>query len=186
MILVTGGSRSGKSEYAEQLTMAMGSRYLYLATAKITDAEMARRVEKHRARRSASWTTHEGYTELEKVIADAAGKYDGMLLDSISTMVTNLLFDFIGNVDWDTFDFADVDYKAAETFITEQFEVLGRSAAKLKVPLVAVTDEIGMGVIPETVLGRAFRDILGLVNQRMASYADEVFFVVSGIPVKIK
>lgn len=186
MILVTGGTRSGKSEFAEKLAMRGGERYLYMATAKITDDEMARRVEKHQARRSHQWTTHEGYTELWRVLEQECGKYDGILLDSVSTMITNLLFDFIGEVDWETFDFADVDYKAAENEIIPVFEKIGQTAARLNLPLVIVTDEIGLGVIPDTYLGRAFRDMMGLANQKLAEAADEVYFVVSGIPVKIK
>lgn len=229
MILVTGGSRSGKSEYAENLAMHYpaavcqeklqnllspeyakilqnkseshnrpdaknksesqiinGVRYAYLATAKITDDEMAERVRRHQARRSAAWQTYEGYTHLEDVLQDIQGKYEGILLDSVSTMITNLLFDFIGDVDWNTFDFADVDYKRAEQVILKQFELLADAAEATGAPLVIVTDEIGLGVIPETPLGRAFRDMMGLVNQELAKRAEAVYFVVSGIPVKIK
>lgn len=229
MILVTGGSRSGKSEYAENLAMHYlvavcqeklqnilsseyaeilqnkseshnrpdaknksesqiinGVRYAYLATAKITDDEMAERVRRHQARRSEAWQTYEGYTHLEDVLQDIQGKYEGILLDSVSTMITNLLFDFIGDVDWNTFDFADVDYKRAEQVILKQFELLADAAEATGAPLVIVTDEIGLGVIPETPLGRAFRDMMGLVNQLLAKRAEAVYFVVSGIPVKIK
>lgn len=215
MILVTGGSRSGKSEYAENLAMHYSAalcqeklqnlsspeyakilqnkpesqnnaHYAYLATAKITDDEMAERVRRHQARRSAAWQTYEGYTHLEDVLQDIQGKYEGILLDSVSTMITNLLFDFIGDVDWDTFDFADVDYKRAEQVILKQFELLADAAEATGAPLVIVTDEIGLGVIPETPLGRAFRDMMGLVNQALAKRAETVYFVVSGIPVKIK
>lgn len=186
MILVTGGTRSGKSEFAEMLVMAQGDRYLYLATAKVTDAEMARRVERHQARRSNRWTTHEGYNALWKVLEETQGQYDGILLDCVSTMVTNLLFDFIGDKDWDTFDFADVDYKEAERQIIPVFEKIAQAAKTYHSPLVIVTDEIGLGVVPDTYLGRAFRDMQGLANQVLAAASDEVYFVVSGIPVKIK
>lgn len=209
MILVTGGSRSGKSEFAENLAMhypdkikadkensdnqetnkqefGISPRYAYLATAKITDEEMAERVRRHQERRSDVWKTYEGYAQLEHVLYEIRGKYEGILLDSVSTMITNLLFDFIGDVDWETFDFAKVDYKRAETFILEHFKRLAESADAVQAPLVIVTDEIGLGVIPETPLGRAFRDIMGLVNQKLAQSASAVYFVVSGIPVKIK
>ena len=229
MILVTGGSRSGKSEYAENLAMHYPAtacqekpqnllspeyakilqnksespnrtdtknksesqiinnvRYAYLATAKITDDEMAERVRRHQARRSAAWQTYEGYTHLENLLYEIQGKYEGILLDSVSTMITNLLFDFIGDVDWNTFDFADVDYKSAEQEILKQFGLLADAAEATGAPLVIVTDEIGLGVIPETPLGRAFRDMMGLVNQVLAKRAEAVYFVVSGIPVKIK
>ena len=215
MILVTGGSRSGKSEYAENLAMHYpaaacqeklqnlsspeyagklqnksesqnNAHYAYLATAKITDDEMAERVRRHQARRSEVWQTYEGYMHLETLLHEIQGKYEGILLDSVSTMITNLLFDFIGDVDWDTFDFADVDYKRAEQVILKQFELLADAAEATDAPLVIVTDEIGLGVIPETPLGRAFRDMMGLVNHALAKRAETVYFVVSGIPVKIK
>lgn len=217
MILVTGGSRSGKSEYAENMAMHYPSaacqeklqnllspedaeklqnklenqiindaRYAYLATAKITDDEMAERVRRHQARRSEAWQTYEGYTHLETLLHEIQGKYEGILLDSVSTLITNLLFDFIGDVDWNTFDFADVDYKRAEQVILKQFELLADAAEATDAPLVIVTDEIGLGVIPETPLGRAFRDMMGLVNQVLAKRAEAVYFVISGIPVKIK
>lgn len=187
MILVTGGCRSGKSKFAEQLVTSMGSHFLYLATAKITDAEMARRVEKHRQRRSSQWDTHEGYDDIPEVLGqpgNGPGAWDGILLDSVTTMVTNLLFDHIGDVDWDTFSFDSVDYGAAQAMILAHFKKICGAASAL--PLVFVTDEIGLGVVPETSLGRNFRDILGIVNQYLAKACTEVYFVVSGIPMKIK
>lgn len=185
MILVTGGCRSGKSEFAEQHVTSAGSRFLYLATAKITDREMELRVEKHRSRRSSRWDTHEGYKDLAAVLAGMDSCiYDGILLDSVTTMVTNLLFDGIGDVDWDSFSFESVDYEAAAAAILAQFEALCRAAGPL--PLCFVTDEIGLGVVPETCLGRNFRDILGSVNQYLASVCTDVYFVVSGIPMHIK
>lgn len=186
MILVTGGCRSGKSEFAENLTKEGGSRFLYMATAKITDEAMAERVRRHQDRRSAAWDVHEGYVNLEDVLRKNAGKYDGILLDSASTMVTNLLFDIIGDADWDSFDFSAVDYKAAEEKISEYFKEFISAAASCGTKLVVVTDEIGLGVIPETYLGRAFRDILGRTNQLLAAAAQDVWFVVSGIPVAVK
>lgn len=192
MILVTGGSRSGKSQFAEQTAMQYpgrvlsGKGFLYLATAKITDEDMRARVQKHQARRTDVWTTHEGYEELDQVLYEQADRYDGILLDSVSTMVTNLLFDCIGDVCWDDFDFGSVNYRAAEEMMTGVFDRVIQAAEKTDAPLVVVTDEIGLGVIPETPLGRGFRDILGTINQSLAAAADSVYFVVSGIPVKIK
>ena len=186
MILVTGGTRCGKSEYAEQLVEAMGEHYLYLATAKITDYEMEKRVLKHQERRSSKWDTHEGYEDLEQVIIKDGIGYDGILLDCATTMTTNMLFDLIGEVDYDTFDYSAVDYKAIELKILEAFERLCKAAVSVEAKLVIVTGEIGLGVVPDSYLGRAFRDIAGRVNQLLASYCDQVYFVVSGIPLKIK
>lgn len=186
MILITGGCRSGKSEFAEKLISDSGSRFLYMATAKITDDGMAQRVLKHQQRRSSAWETHEGYQDLCDVFQGCPGKYDGILLDSVTTMTTNLLFDFIGEKDWDQFDFSQVDFKAAYDWILEHFQRLVQAAAAAGVPFAAVTDEIGLGVVPQTHLGREFRDILGKINQFLAKTAQDVWFVISGIPVKIK
>lgn len=186
MILITGGCRSGKSEFAENLTKMGGSRFLYMATAKITDEAMAERVRRHQARRTDAWDVHEGYVNLHEVLTSNADGYDGILLDSVSTMVTNLLFDYIGEQDWDSFDFSTVDYKAAEEEILKTFGRLIEAAKICRTKLVLVTDEIGLGVVPDTYLGRAFRDILGRVNQLLATAAADVWFVISGIPTAIK
>ena len=180
MILVTGGCRSGKSEYGEKRTEALGMHRLYIATGLVFDDEMRRRVDNHKKRRGPLWITHEGYKDLEKI--DYAG-YDGILLDSVTSMVTNLLFDRIG-LDDSQYDRAD--YGKVEKEILEIFERLTDRIAEEDWPFVCVTDEIGLGMVPETPLGRAFRDILGRVNQLLAAKASEVYFVVSGIPVPIK
>ena len=180
MILVTGGCRSGKSAYGEKLTEAMGARKLYIAPGQIFDEEMSRRVENHRLRRGPLWITHEGYRNLENIDYK---DYSGILLDSVTSMVTNLLFDRIGT---DRMDFASVDYDAAEKEILSVFRRLMNRVSGEKLPLVMVTDEVGLGVVPETPLGRGFRDILGRVNQYLAAEAQEVYLVVSGIPVRIK
>lgn len=190
MILVTGGCRSGKSEYGEKLVEAMGRRRLYVATGKVFDEEMAQRVDKHKERRGELWITHEGYTDLETL--DYTG-FDGILLDSVTSMVTNLLFDFIDTKaalenpeQKGAEDFSTVDYGAAEVYIMDKFRSLGAVVWEKHLPYVMVTDEIGLGVVPETPLGRGFRDILGRVNQYLASEAADVYFVISGIPMRIK
>ncbi|MBS5521245.1 MAG: bifunctional adenosylcobinamide kinase/adenosylcobinamide-phosphate guanylyltransferase [Clostridiales bacterium] len=186
MILVTGGCRSGKSEFAEQLvTKGHKGPWLYIATAKITDKEMEERVRRHRERRSSRWDTYEADENLESFLSSGEiQKYEGILLDSVTTLVTNLLFEQIGEVDWEHFRFEDVDYGLEQQQIMEQFAALCRLCEKL--PAVFVTDEIGLGVVPDTCLGRNFRDILGSVNQYIAGLCEEVYFVISGIPVKIK
>ena len=95
-------------------------------------------------------------------------------------------FNFIGEKDWDQFDFSQVDFKAAYDWILEHFRRLVQAAVSAGVPFAAVTDEIGLGVVPQTYLGREFRDILGKINQFLAKSAQDVWLVISGIPVKIK
>ncbi len=191
MILVTGGCRSGKSAFAEELvTRDTAGPWLYVATALITDPEMEARVKKHQQRRGDGWKTWEGFRNLGNALAvreitgwEISG-FKGILLDSVTTMTTNLLFDFIGDVDWDHFQFEQVDYSRAQDYIMDNFKALCQAGKAL--PLVMVTDEIGLGVVPETCLGRNFRDILGTVNQYLAAVSDSVYMVISGIPVQIK
>ena len=179
MILVTGGCRSGKSEYGEELAAAMGEKKLYIATGRIFDKELERRVEKHRQRRGPLWTTHEGYSHLEDL--DYNG-YGAILLDSVTAMATNLFFDEVG----ESTDYEAVDYETVEKHILAVFVQLAERVLENKIPMIMVTDEIGLGVVPGTPLGRGFRDILGQVNQYLAKSAEEVYLVISGIPVRIK
>lgn len=186
MILVTGGCRSGKSEFAEKIvTDKSDGPWLYIATAKITDEEMETRVLKHRARRSSQWDTYEEDGNIVQFIgSDHIKKYNGILMDSITTFVTNRIFDEIGEVDWSQFSFESVDFESIENSILKEFERICVEGQQL--PIVFVTDEIGLGVVPETCLGRNFRDILGRVNQYIAGVCEDVYMVISGIPVKIK
>ena len=185
MILVTGGARSGKSRYAEQLTMAAGGRWLYIATGKVFDAEMARRVEKHKERRGDRWDTYEDHRRIDAFLREHRADYQSALLDCVTTFLTDILFDSLGDVPED-FDFSKPDYDRVQE---EALAYMGRvldAADEASLPLILVTNEIGMGVIPDTPLGRAFRDMAGIMNQYLAERAEAVYLMVSGIPVRIK
>jgi adenosylcobinamide kinase/adenosylcobinamide-phosphate guanylyltransferase len=186
MIVVTGGSRSGKSSYAERLANDLGSSILYIATAAVTDEEMEERIKKHRERRPETWETYEGYRQLDEVFRNAEGKYDGILLDCVTTMVTNLMFDELGEAAYEDLHCHSVDFKMIEEKIIREFEHLSETIKKQKTEVILVTNELGMGIVPETLLGRVFRDIAGRVNQIIARHADSVYLVVSGIDLKIK
>ena len=153
MILVTGGARSGKSRHAEVL-IGDSSQVLYIATSQILDDEMAARIEHHRQSRPEHWRTVERWQHLDELIHADINPNEAVLLECVTTMVTNLLFDYGGDKD----------------------------PAKV----VLVTNEVGMGIVPESRLARHFRDIAGRVNQQLAAAANEVWLVVSGIGVKIK
>ncbi len=184
MILITGGSSSGKSEFAERLVRDMGEMRLYLATGRVTDGEMAARVLKHQLRRGDSWQTIEGDPPKDPMCYK---DYNGILLDSVTTWVTNLLFaSFEQEGTFVEPDWFKVDYGKIEAEIKKNVSEFAAMAAAHRLPLVMVTDETGLGVVPDTPLGRAFRDILGRVNQWLAGMADDVYFVVSGIPMHIK
>lgn len=182
VILVTGGARSGKSGFSEKMLTGKDV-VLYIATATPLDEEMERRIAHHRAQRPAAWETLEAFSDLERKLSEKNHFYDGILLDCITVMLTNLLFH---HPDFD-------EEQSSERFWTN-FEKEARLAlqkllhgARLRSDtFILVTNEIGMGLVPETALSRQFRDLAGRINQMLAAEADEVYLLVSGIPLKIK
>jgi adenosylcobinamide kinase/adenosylcobinamide-phosphate guanylyltransferase len=188
-VLVLGGSRSGKSAYAEQLLDGWPD-VTYLATNRVEDAdsEWASRVAAHRARRPVGWTT------LETTLPSELVRGGAVLIDSITTWVAALM-DETGV--WDTAD-ADgagaggahaADRRRAEAALARlasRCDALVNNWVMTPAHVVAVSDEVGLGVVPETRSGRLFRDTLGTVNQRLAATADEVWFVVAGLPQKLR
>lgn len=185
MIIITGGARSGKSAFAERLAKRIAgqrsAKTLYIATSLIFDQEMAERVAKHKRQRPAEWTTHEGYRDVGELIRRQSADYGVILLECVTTMLTNLLFDEVGDVPPEQMDFVTV-----ERALNEQVDSLLAGCRDAQCETVIVTNELGLGIVPENRLARHFRDIAGRVNQRLAAQADEVYFVVSGIDMKIK
>lgn len=180
MILVTGGARSGKSRHAESLLRDY-PRVLYIATSHITDAEMDARIQHHRDSRPAHWRTAERWQDLDAVIAPTNDSEEAILLECVTTLVTNVLFANGGEGDVDNWDFA-----ALERAVDLEIEKLIIACQRCPSLVVLVTNEVGMGIVPENRLARHFRDIAGRVNQKLAQAADDVWLVVSGIGVKIK
>jgi adenosylcobinamide kinase/adenosylcobinamide-phosphate guanylyltransferase len=177
-VLVLGGARSGKSAYAEQLLDGW-LEVTYLATSRIDDTDAA-----HRSRRPRSWTTLETTAPSELVRGGA------VLIDSITTWVAALM-DETGV--WDAADSGGAhaaegagDTSAALDRLTERCDALVNNWVMTPAHVVAVSDEVGLGVVPETRAGRLFRDTLGTVNQRLAATADEVWFVVAGLPQRLR
>lgn len=182
-ILVTGGARSGKSSFAENLMKNLPGPVLYLATAKVFDEEMQFRVEKHRRSRPAEWDTIEAYRDLGKIITDRNSSYQGILIDCITIMVTNLLFD-LPEIQQD--DFSRESIEKAEGIIMEEAAGLVAGIASSHATVVMVTNELGSGLVPEYPLARVFRDVAGRVNQYLAAQADEVYMAVCGLPMRLK
>ena len=170
-VLVLGGSRSGKSAHAEALVADAGA-VTYLATSPPVpgDAEWAERVAAHRARRPAAWTT------VETTAPSDLLRRGTVLVDSITTWVTALM-DETGV--W-------AAEPGAHDRLADRVDALVNAWAMTPAHVVAVSDEVGLGVVPETRSGRLFRDTLGSVNQRLAGTADEVWFVVAGLPQRLR
>ncbi|HAT7515448.1 TPA: bifunctional adenosylcobinamide kinase/adenosylcobinamide-phosphate guanylyltransferase [Kluyvera ascorbata] len=180
MILVTGGARSGKSRHAE--TLLSGSpRVCYIATSRIFDAEMAERIQHHRDDRPAHWRTEERWQHLADIITPHNDPAEAILLECITTLVTNILFASGDEQEIDNWDFT-----ALESKVNVEIDALIAACKRCPSPVVLVTNEVGMGIVPENRLARHFRDIAGRVNQKLAQAADDVWLVVSGIGVKIK
>lgn len=154
---------------------------LYIATSQIFDEEMAARIQHHRDGRPAHWRTAERWQHLDTLITAGNDPHEAILLECITTMVTNQLFALGGDSSPDGWDYA-----AMERSIEDEIRVLIDACQRCPAKVVLVTNEVGMGIVPENRLARHFRDIAGRVNQRLAAAADEVWLVVSGIGVKIK
>jgi adenosylcobinamide kinase / adenosylcobinamide-phosphate guanylyltransferase len=169
IILITGGARSGKSRFAEELALGFGNPLAYIATCEAKDLEMLERVERHRMRRGPAWSTIEEPYDLAGVIRRYDDLYRVMLVDCITLWLTNLLlkYDDVQKVMADVNDFASL-------------------FSSIKTPLILVTNEVGMGIVPENRLARTFRDIAGEANQLLACAADEVHVTISGLPLKLK
>ncbi len=197
LILVTGGARSGKSTFAERLAAQLaeprGGRVTYLATSETNDVEMAARVAAHRAVRPAAWTTVECPLEVPAAVREHAGA-PVFLLDCVTFWVTNLLFAggaFGGSAPPDEGFNYDKDLlpadeeRAASVRVSAGVSDLLAACAETGATLVAVSNEVGLGVVPEYPLARLYRDQLGWANQRLAAAADRVYFLVSGFPLDV-
>ncbi len=164
--LVLGGARSGKSAYAEGLVTALPAPWTYVATAEAHDGEMAARIAQHRARRGDGWVTIDCPVDLAGVVARADLAEQPLLVDCLTLWVSNLMH-------------LDGDVDAACT-------ALATALATRRAATVLVSNEVGLGIVPENALARRFRDEAGRVNQRLASVADRVIFVVAGLPMTVK
>lgn len=181
-VLVTGGARSGKSSFAEETVCRFGDKILYIATAIDFDDEMKERIRRHRQQRPSSWETLEAFRDFDRILHYRLEGRDAVLLDCITIMVSNIMLQKA--MDWEDLSVDEVN--EVEKEVTEQVGILLSIIKESNIPFILVTNELGMGVVPPSALGRAVRDIAGRVNQQLARAADEVYLCVSGIPVKIK
>ncbi|MDQ6979532.1 MAG: bifunctional adenosylcobinamide kinase/adenosylcobinamide-phosphate guanylyltransferase [Mariprofundaceae bacterium] len=166
--LILGGSRSGKSHYAEQRAVLSGLPVTYIATAPhiADDAEWNQRIAEHRQRRPATWQTVEEPLNLARVLSDVEHSGRLLLVDCLSLWLSNLLYQ--------------------QQNIEQAQQELCTMLTNYSSPLLLVSNEVGMGLVPEQAASRAFRDAQGCLNQAVAAAVDEVFFIAAGLPLTLK
>jgi len=168
LVLVGGGARSGKSRFALARGAALGARRLFVATAEPSDDEMRDRIARHRAERGAGFETREEPRALPEALAADSG-HDVVVVDCLTIWISNLL---VGGATE-----GDLDAR-----VTDLLDALARRRA----PVVMVSNEVGMGLVPETPLGRVFRDVVGRAHQRVAAAADEIYLAAMGVVVRLR
>ena len=165
-ILVLGGARSGKSAFAEDLVDRSGLNKAYLATGQVFDDEMRRRIGTHQSRRGPEWQLCEEPLDLAGALRRIAAPNSAVLVDCLTLWVTNLMI--------------------GEREITVEGNVLAGLIPTLPGTVIFVSNEVGQGIVPDNAMARAFRDHAGILHQKIAAVADEVYFVTAGLPQKLK
>ncbi|MBN1219320.1 MAG: bifunctional adenosylcobinamide kinase/adenosylcobinamide-phosphate guanylyltransferase [Anaerolineae bacterium] len=175
LTLILGGARSGKSPYAEKLAAEMGQRVLFIATAEAKDKEMAERIAVHQAARPDSWQTLEAPRYVGDALSQIDHRFDVMILDCLTLLVSNIVLEM-----------ETQPQAAIEIVIQVEIERILAMQQQLNIPLIVVSNEVGLGLVPDHSLGRLYRDVLGRANQYLAARADRVLFMVAGLPLTVK
>ena len=166
LTLILGGARSGKSRHAEALVTTLPPPWHYVATAEAYDEEMRQRIALHRERRGEGWVTTEAPLELAEYLAALGRGSAPILVDCLTLWLSNVML-------------ANRDVEAANGWIEAVLD-------EAKAPIVLVSNEVGLGIVPENALARRFRDEAGRLHQRLAARADRVLFMVAGLPMVVK
>ena len=177
LILITGGARSGKSDFAEQLARQLGGDdVLFVATAEAGDDEMRRRIAAHRQARPAAWQTLEAPRFVGKLLMEMLESRRVALVDCLTLLTSNVLLQ-LGE---------DAPIERIEQQALAEVDALVEISRAAAATIIVVTNEVGLGLVPPNKLGRIYRDLLGKANAQLAAYADAVYLLVSGIPIDVK
>jgi adenosylcobinamide kinase/adenosylcobinamide-phosphate guanylyltransferase len=166
IVFITGGVRSGKSSFVLKEASKIPSKKVYIATAEALDEEMRERIEDHKRKRGRDWDTYEEPIKIADVIKNIKDQYSVIVIDCLTLWLSNL---FLNNKN-----------------VEKEIEYFCCSLSTVHCPLFIVSNEVGMGIVPENKMARNFRDMAGILNQKVAKISDEVYVVVAGIPLKIK
>ncbi len=169
LIFILGGARSGKSRHAVKLAKELGDNVVFIATASGSDKEMNKRIELHKASRPREWALIEEGKDIGHVLSTLSGEYEVVLIDCVGLLVSNLLADNL-----------------EDEQIEDRIRTFIDAAVELDASIIIVSNEVGSGMVPMSLVARRFRDLLGLSNQMIAQKADKVVLVRAGIPATIK
>lgn len=177
LILVLGGARSGKSAYAQRLAQELGgAQVLFVATAEAGDADMARRIAQHQQARPSAWRTVEAPRQVGESIRRSLGSARVVLVDCLTLLVSNAILP-LGVIP---------ELGAAAVAVREEVEALLQVSQTSPATWIVVSNEVGLGLVPDTPLGRIYRDLLGQANQTLAAHARAVYLLVAGLAVDVK
>jgi adenosylcobinamide kinase/adenosylcobinamide-phosphate guanylyltransferase len=177
LLLILGGARSGKSAYAQRLAQELGGDHvLFVATAEAWDEDMAQRIARHRQERPATWRTLETPRQVGPAIALHLHDTAVVLIDCLTLLVSNTLLHYG----------ASPDSAAAEAAVQEEVAALVQTCQTTAATWIVVSNEVGLGLVPDNPLGRLYRDLLGRANQTLVAQAEAVYFMVAGLPVDVK
>ena len=180
IILCSGGARSGKSEFAEQLALSLKGRKAYVATGQAFDDEMKDRIKKHQSRRGKEWITFEIPLQLHENWEQIKNVSDVILIDCLTMFTSNHVFSH-GDIN------TQEDANRIESIILEELRLLLQEINNSNdKTVIFVTNEIGLGIVPENKLARYFRDITGRVNREVANAANKMYLTVSGVTIELK
>jgi len=178
LTFILGGARGGKSSLGQKLAAELNTSVLYIATAQALDREMEQRIQAHRQERPAGWRTLEISHNIGETLKKNASQERLILLDCLTMLVTNVMLAAAGDLDVP-------DEILAEANVESEINELLTHIQAGRADWIVVSNEVGMGLVPPYPIGRLYRDLLGRANQKMANAADEVYWMVAGIPVPI-
>jgi adenosylcobinamide kinase/adenosylcobinamide-phosphate guanylyltransferase len=178
--LITGGARSGKSSFAQEMALKSGQPVLFVATAEAGDEEMRQRIEEHKKARPESWRTLETKTHAGSQISQKLGEAKTVVIDCITLLVNNVFSEHGGHGD------CEVDAGMVEKAVAAEIDELVRCMGEVLADFIIVTNEVGLGIVPADRTSRLYRDLLGRANQTLALHADGVYLMVSGLPLLLK
>ncbi len=174
MTFILGGARSGKSRFAQELAAKLEKRVLFVATGEPLDEEMNARIEAHKRSRAPTWKTLETPTDVAKAMRGKIGDAEVVIIDCLTLLVSNLM------------GTEDIDAETLEKKVAAELEELVAFMRTSNAHFIIVSNEVGLGVVPAYPAGRVYRDVLGMANQMLAKHADEIYFMVAGIPIPLK